>query len=153
MTTAGLGALYSEEAIARGVSHEAADLQVTTLPYRLQEARWRAGTARMRATDAQLHAKLEAVARAVETFYAERLAPRWAAAGGTASFTMDVEVVDGDGAEPTVSLVELNCFGAEFAAASALYHWTRDARLLYRWSEDGPQPIVFRVLEAAGAGG
>ena len=57
----GLGALYSEDAVARGVTHEAADLQVTTLPYRLQEPRWQQGTAKMRATDAKLHAGLQAV--------------------------------------------------------------------------------------------
>ena len=55
----GLGALYSEAALARGVSHEAADYLASSLPLRLQEERWRAGTARMRATDQQLHARLE----------------------------------------------------------------------------------------------
>jgi len=54
----GMKALYSEEAVARGVSHEDADLTTTTLPYRVQEERWREGTARMRALDAALHESL-----------------------------------------------------------------------------------------------
>ena len=54
----GMKSLYSEEAVARGVSHEDADLTTTTLPYRVQEERWREGTARMRALDAALHESL-----------------------------------------------------------------------------------------------
>ena len=57
----GLGPLYSEDAIARGVTHEQADLLATTLPIRLQEPRWKEGTKRMRALDAQLHQRLERV--------------------------------------------------------------------------------------------
>ena len=54
----GLGSLYSEEAVERGVTHEAADFLATTYPYRLQEERWRQSTERMRRTDAALHAAL-----------------------------------------------------------------------------------------------
>ena len=54
----GMKPLYSEEAVARGVSHEDADLTTTTLPYRVQEERWREGTKRMRALDALLHESL-----------------------------------------------------------------------------------------------
>ena len=42
-----MSALYSEDAIASGISHEFADLIATTLPLRLQEERWRLGTQQM----------------------------------------------------------------------------------------------------------
>lgn len=57
----GLGSLYSEGALERGVTTELADLVVASAPLRLQEERWREGTARMRRTDASLHARLAAV--------------------------------------------------------------------------------------------
>ena len=56
----GLGALYSEDALERGISPELADLAVAAVPLRVQEDRWRTGTARMRKTDAALHVALEA---------------------------------------------------------------------------------------------
>eukprot|EP00966_Prymnesium_polylepis_P076328 1769192-Prymnesium_polylepis.1 len=55
----GMNALYSEDAIERGITHELADLIVTTLPLKLQEERWRLGTAQMRQQDAAMHAALE----------------------------------------------------------------------------------------------
>lgn len=54
-----LGPLYSEEAIERGIQHEMADALATTLPYRLQEPRWREITQQMRARDAVLYRRLE----------------------------------------------------------------------------------------------
>ncbi len=99
-------------------------------------------------------AALARVARACEAFHDRELAPAWAAAGGARSYVMDVEFVAaaGDGAAPgdgVVRLVELNCFGAEFAAASALFHWLRDRARLYRWRGGAPPPpICVRVLEA-----
>jgi putative flavoprotein involved in K+ transport len=56
----GLGALYSEDAIEGGMHHEQADLEATTWPYRLQERRWRDGSAKMQANDAELHSRLQA---------------------------------------------------------------------------------------------
>jgi len=55
--------LYSEEAKESGIDHELADLITTTLPLRVQEERWRAGTMRMRALDAALHDSLEQVSK------------------------------------------------------------------------------------------
>jgi putative flavoprotein involved in K+ transport len=54
----GMKALYSEEAIEKGIDHELADQITTTLPYRLQEERWRIGTELMKQQDAALHAGL-----------------------------------------------------------------------------------------------
>ena len=51
-------ALYSEEAREGGISHELADLMTTTLPYKLQEERWRLGTESMRQLDESMHAGL-----------------------------------------------------------------------------------------------
>ena len=56
----GLGSLYSEGALERGVTTELADLAVASAPLRLQEEKWRECTARMRHTDASLHAGLTA---------------------------------------------------------------------------------------------
>eukprot|EP00931_Biecheleriopsis_adriatica_P012028 TRINITY_DN113129_c0_g1_i1.p1 TRINITY_DN113129_c0_g1~~TRINITY_DN113129_c0_g1_i1.p1 ORF type:complete len:342 (-),score=40.33 TRINITY_DN113129_c0_g1_i1:4-909(-) len=53
--------LFSEEALERGVSHEMSDIIATTLPYRLQEERWKLGTEKMREADATLHQRLQAV--------------------------------------------------------------------------------------------
>jgi len=57
----GMKALYSEDARERGIDHELADLITTTLPFKIQEERWKAGTERMRALDADLHASLQDV--------------------------------------------------------------------------------------------
>ena len=54
----GMRALYSEEALESGIPHELADLITTTLPYRVQEERWREGTRRMREQDARMHEAL-----------------------------------------------------------------------------------------------
>ena len=56
----GLGHLYSEEAVERGLAAEDADFLATTMPYRLLERRWRDVTERMRSTDAAMHASLAA---------------------------------------------------------------------------------------------
>lgn len=75
--------------------------------------------------------ELAAVARVVDAFHRESLAPRWETAGGIASYVMDVELVQNVCGEVAVRLIELNCFGAEMAAASALFHWLRDRDELY----------------------
>jgi len=73
------------------------------------------------------------VARCVDRFCRDHLNPRWAGIGGIASYVMDVECVPGHDAdgEWQIRLVELNCFGAELAAGSALFHWVHDASELY----------------------
>jgi len=77
--------------------------------------------------------RLAAVACCVDSFHRNLLSPRWESAGGVASYVMDVEYIgdtNGD-EEPAVRLIELNCFGAESAAGSALFHWVRDSAELY----------------------
>lgn len=87
--------------------------------------------------------ELAAVACCVDSFHRELVSPRWEAAGGIASYVMDVEYIMGEGAdnEPQVRLIELNSFGAEYAAASALFHWVRDASELHSSSR-----LCIRVL-------
>lgn len=73
------------------------------------------------------------VARCVDSFCRDQLNPQWAAIGGIASYVMDVECVpqdDADG-EWQIRLIELNSFGAELAAGSALFHWVHDASEVY----------------------
>jgi hypothetical protein len=84
-------------------------------------------------------ADLATVARRVDAFHRDSVLPRWTAAGGVASYVMDVEYV-ADVSEP-VRLIELNSFGAELAAGSALFHWLRDAKELYSSSR-----LCIRVL-------
>ena len=76
-------------------------------------------------------AQLAQVARGVDDFHRQQVRPRWT---GIASYIMDVEyLVEGDdeSSNCAVRLIELNSFGAEMAAASALFHWVRDAEELY----------------------
>lgn len=51
--------LYSEEALARGITTEKADFTVASLPYALQPAAAQPGTARIRHEDAEFYARLE----------------------------------------------------------------------------------------------
>ena len=51
--------IYSEGAVARGVTTEMADLISATIPYRLLAARAAEGTKRVRAKDADFYARLE----------------------------------------------------------------------------------------------
>lgn len=84
---------------------------------------------------------LAAVAHCVDAFHRELLSPRWEAAGGIASYIMDVEYIENENGDenddtkmrmgPQVRLIELNSFGAEQAAGSALFHWLRDSAELY----------------------
>ena len=55
------GPFYSEDAIARGVTHEHADQLLDVTPMRLQDTQWKRGTKVMREQDAQLHERLERV--------------------------------------------------------------------------------------------
>ena len=100
---------------------------------------------------------LASVAWAVDAFQRTSVHPLWIAAGGVASYVMDVECVFANGtvaeneACVDIRLIELNSFGAELAAASGLFHWVRDATLLYRQDRDVRgqlQPLCARVLEA-----
>jgi len=79
--------------------------------------------------------KLVAVAKQVEEFHTEQVKPRWTS---NSSYTMDVEYVAGEGTErDTIRLIELNSFGSEMAAASALFHWERDNQILYGYAAVG----------------
>jgi putative flavoprotein involved in K+ transport len=51
--------LYSEEAVASGITTEKADFTVASLPYALQPAASQPGTARIRQEDADFYARLE----------------------------------------------------------------------------------------------
>ena len=51
--------LYSEEALAKGITTEKADFTVASLPYALQPAASQPGTARIRQEDADFYARLE----------------------------------------------------------------------------------------------
>ena len=75
-------------------------------------------------------AKLCNVAKCVDRFHRQQVAPRW---DGISSYIMDLEYCHDGGAsqEPCVRLIELNSFGAELASASALFHWVRDETELY----------------------
>mmetsp|Transcript_177450 Transcript_177450/g.562963 ORF Transcript_177450/g.562963 Transcript_177450/m.562963 type:complete len:143 (-) Transcript_177450:67-495(-) len=70
--------------------------------------------------------QLAKVARDVDTFHQDHVAERWQAVQGTPSYVMDVEYIADASSAPCVRLIELNCFGAELAAGSALFHWLRD---------------------------
>ena len=101
---------------------------------------------------------LASVAWAVDAFQRTSVHPLWTAAGGVASYVMDVECVVAKGtvaedeACVDLRLIELNSFGAELAAASGLFHWVRDATLLYRRDREAVrgqlQPLCARVLQA-----
>jgi len=52
--------LYSQEALARGITHEFADWIYTTAPYSQQWSKWQKVTEMMRANDKELHDRLEA---------------------------------------------------------------------------------------------
>ena len=69
--------------------------------------------------------QLASVARCVDNFHRQQVLPLW---DGISSYVMDVEYIAEDN---RVQLIELNSFGAELAAASALFHWVRDANKLY----------------------
>lgn len=83
--------------------------------------------------------QLSEVAYRVTSFHQDLLRPRWQAIGGIASYIMDVEYISDEPAR--VRLIELNSFGAEMAAGSALFHWVRDSHALY--SSDN---VCIRVL-------
>jgi hypothetical protein len=76
---------------------------------------------------------LAGIAQKIDAFHRNEVAPRWSDAGGISSYVMDVEYIASDASKPEeqVRLIELNCFGAELAAASALFHWVHDASELY----------------------
>lgn len=57
----------------------------------------------------------------------------------TRGFSFDV--LEEDGADGDIQLIELNHFGAMSGCGSCLFHWIRDARVLYGL-ENG---IEFRV--------
>ena len=48
-----------------------------------------------------------------------------------------------------VFLIELNAFGAEFSAASCLFHWLRDNSVLENHNDkNGQQEVIFRILSS-----
>merc|ERR1711920_946367 len=77
--------------------------------------------------------ELAEVAKLVVQFHDELLLPRWKAVGGTCSYVMDVEYVADQARDgpPQIRLIELNTFGAEMAAGSALFHWVHDHDTMY----------------------
>jgi len=87
--------------------------------------------------------RLADVALCVDAFHRHLLSPRWEAVGGVSSYVMDVEYIEyaSDTGEDSVRLIELNCFGAEYAAGSALFHWVHDSAELYSSSR-----LCIRVL-------
>merc|ERR1712216_789420 len=94
------------------------------------------------------NAQLRQATRAVDEYLQRHVLPAFLAAGGTADFTMDVEYEEA--AEGAVRLIELNCFGAQLAAGSCLFHWLRDHDELYVADGDGaaaPPPIHVRVVQ------
>lgn len=68
--------------------------------------------------------QLAELANLVRVFHFENVRDSWAKSGGIDSYVMDLEYDPGKG---DIRLMELNSFGAEMAAASALFHWVRDA--------------------------
>jgi hypothetical protein len=55
------------------------------------------------------------------------------------NYTFDFAIID---SKPY--LIELNSFGKEYAAGSALYHWELDEKILYNDFSDGNLTIEFR---------
>jgi hypothetical protein len=55
------------------------------------------------------------------------------------NYTYDFAIVDN---KPY--FIEMNCFGKEYAAGSALFHWLLDEKILYNSFENGDNKIEFR---------
>lgn len=89
---------------------------------------------------------LARVARKVDVFHCNEVKPRWTTR--SSSYTMDLEYI-GENGEEKIRLVELNSFGSEMAAASALFHWERDRGLLYGRTKDEEEEhsICIRVRD------
>ena len=68
--------------------------------------------------------QLAELANLVRIFHCENVKNSWTKSGGIDSYVMDVEY---DLDKGDIRLIELNSFGAEMAAASALFHWVQDA--------------------------
>ena len=85
-------------------------------------------------------AQLAEVAELVNVFHCKNVRDVWIEHGGIDSYVMDVEYDQGG----VVRLMELNSFGAEMAAASALFHWVRDANEITPLEPLG-KGICFRV--------
>jgi hypothetical protein len=58
------------------------------------------------------------------------------------NYTFDFAIID---SKPY--LIELNSFGKEYAAGSALFHWQLDEKILYNDFADGNLTIEFRYTE------
>lgn len=56
-----------------------------------------------------------------------------------ANYTYDFAIVDN---KPY--FIEMNCFGKEYAAGSALFHWILDEKILYNSFENGNNVVEFR---------
>jgi len=87
-------------------------------------------------------AQLAELAELVNVFHRENIRDIWIEHGGIDSYVMDVEYDQNGGG--VVRLIELNSFGAEMAAASALFHWVRDAHEITPL-EPKRKKICFRV--------
>ncbi len=59
--------------------------------------------------------------------------------GHICDYTIDLAIVDSK-----IYFIELNCFGAEYAAGSALFHWIIDKDVLYGNNNDNNDYIEFR---------
>ena len=65
---------------------------------------------------------------------------------GIQSYVMDIEFIKETN---EVFLIELNAFGAEFSAASCLFHWLRDNSILENHNDKNcEQEVLFRVLSS-----
>jgi hypothetical protein len=53
------------------------------------------------------------------------------------NYSIDLAIINGE-----VYFIELNCFGKEYAAGSALFHWLLDEHILY--GKMGPDYVDFR---------
>jgi hypothetical protein len=95
---------------------------------------------------------LAELAKSIVDFHETQVKPRWTV---NTSYTMDVEVCqDTENNICTIRLLELNTFGAEMAAGSALFHWERDHDIMYGKTYDGNEhegdvdkTVCFRVRE------